>query len=182
MLPMAGGHNLMNAMCALSVCIQDGIPFEDAVAALKTLPGVSGRLERFHHEGVDVIIDYAHTPDALQQVLDILKTQSSSRLISVFGCGGDRDQAKRAVMGRVSSERSDLTILTNDNPRSEEPNAILRDIQLGMVDGHANELIPDRYDAICHAIDIAESGDVVLIAGKGHETTQEMGENDYSLQ
>jgi UDP-N-acetylmuramoyl-L-alanyl-D-glutamate--2,6-diaminopimelate ligase len=174
-LPMVGRHNLMNALCAVAAAIEDGISPGEAVAALRSMPGVPGRLEHLTRDGIDIFIDYAHTPDALDQVLDILSRQSGGRLISVFGCGGDRDRGKRALMGHVSSDRADLTVLTADNPRSEDPNEIMREIRLGMKDGHPCVMIPDRFDAIRHALGEAAAGDVVLLAGKGHETTQEIG-------
>jgi len=174
-LPMGGRHNLMNAMCAIAACVEDGVPLGEAVAALHAMPGVPGRLERFRSEGVDVFIDYAHTPDALDQVLEILKDQSTGKVFSIFGCGGDRDRGKRQLMGRVSSRWAALTVQTTDNPRPEDPGRIIQDIKMGMNDGHACVTELDRFDAIQYALDSASSGDVILIAGKGHETSQEIG-------
>jgi len=123
--------------------------------------------------GIHVFVDYAHTDDALANVLETLREIAARRIITVFGCGGDRDRAKRPLMGGVAARGSDRIILTSDNPRSEDPLAILRDIRAGIPADAAVETIPDRETAIARALSLAAPGDMVLIAGKGHENYQE---------
>lgn len=120
------------------------------------------------------MVDYAHTDDALAKALGVLKGLPHRRLICVFGCGGDRDRSKRPLMGRAASTLADLVLLTSDNPRGEEPAAIISEILAGLADGTAHEVIQDRRAAIRRAIEVAGEGDIVLIAGKGHETYQEI--------
>jgi UDP-N-acetylmuramoyl-L-alanyl-D-glutamate--2,6-diaminopimelate ligase len=150
--------------------------FGDAVRALERLPEVPGRMQRLGGEGAPlVVIDYAHSPDALENVLRALRPEAEARggaLVAVFGAGGDRDRAKRAPMGEVAARLADRVVLTSDNPRSEDPDAILRAIASGMRGAFVQE--PDRARAIEGAVAAAGAADVVLIAGKGHETTQEI--------
>jgi UDP-N-acetylmuramyl tripeptide synthase len=152
--------------------------FTAAMAALERLPDVPGRMQRLGGAGAPlVVIDYAHSPDALDKVLQALRPVADARggrLVAVFGAGGERDRAKRAPMGAIVSRLADRIVLTSDNPRGEDPMAILHDVQAGVGVGVAHELEPDRARAIASAIAGAAAADVVLLAGKGHETTQEV--------
>ena len=157
------------------VCL--GIPLAKAAEALESAPGVKGRVEVVPTDGTDytVLIDYAHTPDGLENVLSSVRGFCKGRVISVFGCGGDRDPIKRPIMGRIGTELSDLAIITSDNPRTEDPEAIIRDIIPGADQaGKAYEVVVDRREAIRRAMDIAKKDDIIVLAGKGHETYQEI--------
>ncbi|MCX7819383.1 MAG: UDP-N-acetylmuramoyl-L-alanyl-D-glutamate--2,6-diaminopimelate ligase [Kiritimatiellae bacterium] len=173
-LAVLGRFNVSNALAALAAAGARGVPVSTMVAALEQFRGAPGRLERIPCDrGFEVFVDYAHTGDALANVLTTLRAVTRRRLIVVFGCGGDRDRAKRPVMGRVAAELADHVILTSDNPRSEDPRAIIEEILAGMPPGTRREMIPDREEAIARAIELARPGDMVLIAGKGHENYQE---------
>lgn len=173
-LPLPGVHNVYNALAALGIALKLGADPVLALQGLGSAPQVPGRLEVVPNKGeISVFVDYAHTPDALQNVLKSLRSVSKGRLITIFGCGGDRDKGKRPEMGRVASEMSDIVIVTSDNPRTEDPIQIINEILAG-TDNNAISFI-NREDAIKAGIEEARSGDVVLIAGKGHETTQEIG-------
>ncbi|MBS7153227.1 MAG: UDP-N-acetylmuramoyl-L-alanyl-D-glutamate--2,6-diaminopimelate ligase, partial [Akkermansia sp.] len=181
-VPLIGKFNMYNSLAALAAVICAGIPVRDAIASLQNIPQVPGRLELFTHPGgAQIFIDYAHTPDALENVCKTLKELCSRRLITVFGCGGNRDKGKRPLMGAVAARLSDACIVTSDNPRSEEPLSIINQITAGMPEGRY-AIIPDRARAIATAIDQARLGDIVLIAGKGHENYQELstGRIDFS--
>ncbi len=171
-----GRFNLANALGVLGCLVARGLPFERAAALLEKLPAVPGRMQRLGGEGAPlVVVDYAHTPDALDKALQTLKPVAASRggrLVAVFGAGGDRDPAKRVAMGAVSARLADRIVLTSDNPRSEDPLAIMAAIARGIPVSHVAE--PDRGRAIALAIGAAAPQDVVLIAGKGHERTQEI--------
>lgn len=176
-LPIVGRFNIYNALAALGVALVMNIPLASAAEALASFPGVPGRFELIR-QGQDfaVIVDYAHTPDALENVLRTAREFSTGKLIVVFGCGGDRDRAKRPKMGRVAAELADVVIVTSDNPRGEDPDAIITDILSGI--GSHNVLLviePDRSKAIAAAIGMAQRGDTVVVAGKGHETYQIIG-------
>ena len=179
--PLVGRFNVSNIMTAFGVGIALGFDTAEIVASLEQSPQVPGRLERV--EGpqgceVAVFVDYAHTPDALQKALDSLRSLTTGRLIVVFGCGGDRDAAKRSIMGRVALD-ADLAIVTSDNPRTEDPAAIIEDIVSGMGDAGGRgryRVEPDRAAAIAAAIAEAHPGDSVLVAGKGHEDYQILGD------
>ena len=148
---------------------------------LADAPQVPGRLELVGSaDGVTVYVDYAHTPDALENVCKTLREMEPRRLVTVFGCGGDRDREKRPLMGKAASSLSDWTIVTSDNPRSEDPEAIIRDAQAGMT-GKAHEAVVDRGEAIRHAVVDGWKGDVVLIAGKGHEDYQQFADRTISF-
>ncbi|MDA8130200.1 MAG: UDP-N-acetylmuramoyl-L-alanyl-D-glutamate--2,6-diaminopimelate ligase [Elusimicrobia bacterium] len=173
-LRLLGRHNVYNALAAIAAAVAAGIPAEEAAAAAGRLLNVPGRLQRVE-EGQDftVFVDYAHTAAALQSVLEGLRQLPRGRIITVFGCGGDRDRTKRAPMGRAVCSLSDLAIITSDNPRSEDPLAILAEIEEGVAGEFSNyQVVPDRAEAIRLAVSRASSGDIVLIAGKGHETYQ----------
>jgi UDP-N-acetylmuramyl-tripeptide synthetase len=149
-----------------------GIDDDPIARGLEAVDGVPGRFEAVDEgQPFTVLVDYAHTPDSLENVLTTARELTSGRLICVFGCGGDRDREKRPIMGRIAAELSDVPIVTSDNPRSEDPGAIIDEIVAG-IDGDA-EIIQDRRSAIAHAIETAEPGDVVVIAGKGHEQGQQ---------
>ena len=181
-----GRYNAYNLLGTLAVLLAGGIPLKRAVAALSAVKPVPGRLQRLGGGAQPlVIVDYAHTPDALKQVLttlrELLGTQSQvtnhkSRLFCVFGCGGDRDRGKRPLMGKVAARLADRLVVTSDNPRSEDPRAIIDEIMEG-IEGKSGAVVadPDRRSAIQRAVEEARRGDVVLIAGKGHESYQEIG-------
>jgi UDP-N-acetylmuramoyl-L-alanyl-D-glutamate--2,6-diaminopimelate ligase len=177
--PLPGEFNLANLAAAVTAVVLAGEDFPAVLEAIARLRPVPGRMQAIPNElGLQVIVDYAHTPDALEQVLAALKAHVSGDLVTVFGCGGDRDRAKRQVMGRLASLLSDRVILTSDNPRSEDPAAILADIATGCSGNYA--LVPDRAEAIARAIGEARPGDCVVIAGKGHEQYQIIeGERRY---
>ncbi len=179
--PMIGKHNVYNILAAFACGLVEGISVPLIVKGLQLLAHVPGRLERvINDRNLDIFIDYAHTDDGLKNVLESLKKIEHNSLIVVFGCGGDRDRTKRSRMGRVAEELSDMAIVTSDNPRSEEPMDIIREIEGGM--GQKNyEVYPDRQDAIIRAINIATPGDIVLLAGKGHETYQILKDETIDL-
>jgi UDP-N-acetylmuramoyl-L-alanyl-D-glutamate--2,6-diaminopimelate ligase len=172
-LPLIGKFNIYNSLAALGAATALGVPLRAAVLALATAPAVPGRLELVPAKrNFQVFVDYAHTDDALHNVLRTLRELNPHRLIVVFGCGGDRDRAKRPLMGRAAEQWSDHAIVTSDNPRTENPAAITRDIEKGF-QNQKYEVILDRRAAIERAIELAGSRDIVLIAGKGHEDYQE---------
>jgi UDP-N-acetylmuramoyl-L-alanyl-D-glutamate--2,6-diaminopimelate ligase len=173
--PLVGRFNVQNVLAALTAGIALGLPGDVLVRGLGSLRGVPGRLERVvAGQDFTVLVDYAHTDDALKNVLETVRELRPRRLITVFGCGGDRDRTKRPLMGAVASRLSDVVILTSDNPRSEPPEAILEEIRRGVPPSRAGDtyVIADRRDAIAKALEMGREGVVVLIAGKGHETYQ----------
>lgn len=173
--PLVGEHNLYNLMAAATACSRLGISDEAIRDGIASLFRVPGRFEKVDiQKSFTVIVDYAHTPDALENVLRLSRKLANGRVICVFGCGGDRDRSKRPVMGRLAVEMADLALVTSDNPRSEDPERILYEIRSGFPPHRRNfELIVDRRRAIARALEVAKEGDLVLIAGKGHETYQE---------
>jgi UDP-N-acetylmuramoyl-L-alanyl-D-glutamate--2,6-diaminopimelate ligase len=172
-LPLIGDFQASNALVAAALCMATGSDEARVMAALARLQGVPGRLEKVGEvNNAPVLVDYAHKPAALATVLDMLKPYASGRLINVFGCGGDRDPGKRPMMGRISADRADITIVTDDNPRTEQPESIRKAI-LAAAPG-ARE-IGDRAEAIQTAVAMLKSGDVLVIAGKGHEEGQIVG-------
>jgi UDP-N-acetylmuramoyl-L-alanyl-D-glutamate--2,6-diaminopimelate ligase len=172
---LLGGFNVDNVLAVLAVLLGSGVPLQRAVAALPGLVAPPGRLEVITaHEAPLVVVDYAHTPDAMEKALQVLRRHCEGRLIAVFGCGGDRDRGKRPLMGAVAARLADEVILTDDNPRSESGDAIIADILAGV--GAAAALVErDRRAAIRTAISAARRGDLVLVAGKGHESVQIVG-------
>jgi len=172
-LPLIGDVNVHNALGAVAVGLTLGVPLQALATCLADLPQVPGRLEVISHDPT-VLRDYAHTPDAIERSLAAIKPFTDGRLILVFGCGGDRDSGKRAEMGHAAEEGADVVIITNDNPRTEDPEQILDDIETGMTPGK-HIRITKRKAAIKRALDEARDGDVVLLAGKGHETYQIVG-------
>ncbi len=183
-LPIPGKFTVYNALTVLGIAKQMGISLEEASGALKTAQGVKGRVEVVPTPGMpySVLIDYAHTPDGLENVLSSVKDFCKGRLIAVFGCGGDRDPMKRPIMGCIGVENSDIAIITSDNPRTEEPMAIIEDILKG-VNPELGEYIvmEDRRKAIRYAMDIAKKDDIIVLVGKGHETYQEINGHKYHL-
>jgi UDP-N-acetylmuramoyl-L-alanyl-D-glutamate--2,6-diaminopimelate ligase len=174
-LKLRGRFNVENALGALAAARLLGVDEEAIVRGLEAVPGVPGRFESVDEgQPFEVVVDYSHTPDSLENVLRAARELAEGRVICVFGCGGDRDRGKRPVMGGIASRLADVPIVTSDNPRSEEPEAIIEEIVVGMEPGA--EIDPDRRSAIAHAIELAEPGDVVVIAGKGHEQGQEFKE------
>lgn len=172
---LIGKFNVYNALAAASTVALTGIKPEMALLALEGVKSVSGRLEKVYNGEFSIYIDYAHTPDGLKKVLLALNKNKSGKLICVFGCGGNRDVGKRALMGSVSAEHSDFTIITSDNPRFEEPMFIINEIEKGVLIKSKNYVaIEDRIDAIKYAIDAAKKDDIILIAGKGAEAYQEI--------
>lgn len=173
-LPLAGEFNVSNALVAAGCALSLGLDLELVAAGLSTAPQVPGRLERVD-EGQDytVLVDYAHTPDALEKAISAVRRVTPGRVITVFGCGGDRDPDKRALMGEVAGRLSDIAVLTSDNPRSEDPVGIILQVKDGMYASSAEIRVEvDRQSAIASAIRSARAGDAVLIAGKGHEDYQ----------
>ena len=174
-LPSIGRHNVLNALSAFAAARALGVQASDIIDGLQNMDHVPGRLEPVANpSGKTVLVDYAHTPDALRAVLDSLRSLTRGRVITVFGCGGNRDPGKRPEMGAAAAQGSDWVFVTSDNPRHEDPNAIIASIISGIDGPHTVE--PDREKAIHAAILSAKSGDIVLIAGKGHETTQIIGD------
>ena len=175
-LGIPGGFSVYNALCTLACADVLGIGLRQAAAALSHAPGVKGRVEPVDHAGPGtVLIDYAHTPNALENVLSALRDFTPGRLICLFGCGGDRDRGKRAVMGSIAASMADYVVITSDNPRTEEPAAIISDILKGLEGFSTPRLVePDRETAIGLALNLLKEGDTLVLAGKGHETTQEI--------
>jgi UDP-N-acetylmuramoyl-L-alanyl-D-glutamate--2,6-diaminopimelate ligase len=177
--PLLGRFNAYNLLAALAVLLVRGTPLAEAAAALAACTTVPGRVEAFGGGAAAplVVVDYAHTPQALAQVLTALRAHTAGRLVCVFGCGGDRDRGKRPLMGRAAAELADAAILTDDNPRSENPQAIADDILAGVPAALRGKLLVEhsRARAITRAVRGAGAGDVVLVAGKGHEDYQIYG-------
>ncbi len=171
---LLGDFNVENALVALGAAVLSGIPLAAAAGRLAETDAPPGRLEAVVREPFPVLLDYAHTPDALARVLETLRPLVAGRLIVVFGAGGDRDRAKRPRMGRAAAEGADLPIVTSDNPRTEDPAAIIEEIRAGM-GGREHLALVDRREAIARALELARPGDLVLLAGKGHEPYQEIG-------
>jgi UDP-N-acetylmuramoyl-L-alanyl-D-glutamate--2,6-diaminopimelate ligase len=173
---LVGAFNAENLLATLGVLLGWRVPLQKAIAAVAACHAPPGRMEVFGGGAHPVaIVDYAHTPDALAKLLDAARAHARGRLVCVFGCGGDRDAGKRPQMGAIAEEVADLVVLTSDNPRSEDPQAIIEQVAAGMRDRAAATVIPDRAEAIRQALAEAEPGDVVVIAGKGHEDYQIVG-------
>ncbi len=176
-LPLIGDFNIANALAAAGAASAMGVTPTNIAERLSSMPQVPGRLEIISEEPT-VLRDYAHTPDALERALDAVRPFTTGRLIVVFGCGGDRDRGKRPEMGHIAQEKADVAIATSDNPRTEDPERILDDVEAGMIAGR-HERIEDRREAIARAVHMAADGDVVVLAGKGHETYQIRGTVKY---
>ncbi len=183
-VPIPGRFTVYNTLTVLGIARQLGIRLADAAQVLKTVQGVKGRIEVVPTPGKEytVLIDYAHTPDGLENVLTSVRDFCKGRLIAVFGCGGDRDPIKRPIMGRIGVQLSDLAVITSDNPRTEEPMAIIRDILEGVKEEYGPyTVVEDRKTAIRYAMDIAKKDDIIVLAGKGHETYQDIGGHKLHL-
>lgn len=172
--PIPGRFSVYNSLCAAAVALALGIDFDKVLAAISKSNGVKGRIEVVPCDrDFTIIIDYAHSPDGLENIITSLKEIAKGRVVTVFGCGGDRDKTKRPKMGRIAAELSDFCVVTSDNPRSENPSEIIKDILVGMegIDT-PYEVVELRRDAIAYAINHAKKDDIILLAGKGHETYQ----------
>ncbi|MCG2726475.1 MAG: hypothetical protein L6420_09560 [Elusimicrobia bacterium] len=174
-LKLPGRYNIYNALCAAATAYSLNIKMSDFIKGIEAIKNVPGRFEKISsNQSFDVFVDYAHTEAALENVLSNLIYLPHKRVITVFGCGGDRDRGKRAPMGIITCSLSNIVIITNDNPRKEKPARIFKDIEKGLKEKKLKnyEIIPSRKKAINKAIKLAEEGDIVLIAGKGHEDYQ----------
>ena len=172
-----GGFSVYNSLCAIGAVCSLGFDFSDVVKAISDASTVKGRLELLKtNTEYGVIIDYAHTPDGLEKALNAVRGFTKGRVITLFGCGGDRDKTKRPKMGRMATDLSDIVVVTTDNPRTEDPDEIIKEILIGTVGSKAEVIsITDRSEAIAYALKIAKAGDTILLAGKGHETYQVIG-------
>ena len=176
-LPLFGDFNVQNILAVMAVLLNENVAFDDLLKRVSLVKAVAGRMEVFTNtKGADVVVDYAHTPDALEQSLMTLRKHYSGRLICIFGCGGDRDKDKRPIMGRIAEQLSDKVILVDDNPRYEDPEQIIADIQHGMTHLDKVNVIRDRSEAILSQLAQSTSNDVILLAGKGHESYQQLGD------
>jgi UDP-N-acetylmuramoyl-L-alanyl-D-glutamate--2,6-diaminopimelate ligase len=181
-LRLIGRYNISNALAAAASALALGCDFELLASVLNETGSVRGRLEEVANScGIKVFVDYAHTDDALSKVLSALREITEKRLITVFGCGGDRDRSKRPAMGRVAEQMSDVVIVTSDNPRSEAPEDIIKEIMGGITRSRDVFSITDRREAIHRAVELAEPGDTLLIAGKGHEAFQECAGRTFAF-
>jgi len=175
---LLGAFNVYNSLAVFSSLLAGGVPPAEVVAVMKKLNASPGRMEVVSQEPC-VIVDYAHTPDALENVLSTLSQLKKGRLGVVFGCGGDRDKTKRPMMGKIASEYADFIVITSDNPRSEEPGQIVEEIAQGLASANKAVKIIDRKEAIHHALKLADKEDIILIAGKGHEAYQQIGKERF---
>lgn len=172
-LSIPGIYNVYNALCSAAACLEEGISIEKVKEGLENVvvPGRCENVTKKYNLGFDVIVDYAHTPDGLENILNTAKDFTKGRLISVFGCGGDRDKTKRPIMGKIGSNLSDIAIITSDNPRTEEPMSIIDDVVSG-IDKDNYIVVENRKEAIKQAMKMAKKDDVIVVAGKGHEDYQ----------
>ena len=174
---LIGKHNVYNILSAVGAALSLDVSLDDVVRGVEVLQGVPGRFEQIDlGQDFTVVVDYAHTGDAIANILGVAREFTGGRILTVFGCGGDRDHGKRAEMGRIAVGLSDFTVITSDNPRTEDPEKIMDDIRAG-VPVHLREkgryvCVPERREAIGYSISLAESGDIVMVVGKGHEDYQ----------
>jgi len=183
-VPIPGKFTVYNSLTVLAIAAQLGIPMAETADALAHVQGVKGRVEVVPTPGMpfSVLIDYSHTPDSLENVLTSVRDFCKGKLICVFGCGGDRDPIKRPIMGQIGVRQSDIAIITSDNPRTEDPMAIIEDILKGVKKEYGEYIVmEDRRRAIRYAMDIAKKDDIIVLAGKGHETYQDIGGHKYHL-
>ena len=180
-VPIPGKFTVYNTLAVIAACYMLNLDKDVIIKTLKNTNGITGRFEIVENDkDINVIIDYAHTPDALENILNTVKEFAKGDIITVFGCGGDRDKIKRPLMGKISQKLSDICIITSDNPRNENPNLIIEDILSGLDKDIKNyKVIIDRKEAIEQAIKIAKKDDIIIIAGKGHENYQIIGKNKY---
>lgn len=180
-MQLVGKFSVYNVLASIGAALVSGIPLEQAIRSIESVKGVAGRFELIDAgQDFTVIVDYAHTPDSLENVLKTIKEFATGEVFVVVGCGGDRDRTKRPLMAKIASDYSEHPIFTSDNPRSEDPIQIIKEM-VGGVEGQAYEAIVDRKLAIRHAISLAKKNDVVLIAGKGHETYQQIGREKFDF-
>ncbi|THE14541.1 UDP-N-acetylmuramoyl-L-alanyl-D-glutamate--2,6-diaminopimelate ligase [Bacillus timonensis] len=178
---LIGQFSVYNVLAAVTTCIVSGIPISTIIRAIKKVKGVPGRFEIVNQgQNFTVIVDYAHTPDSLENVLKTVKQFAKGKINVIIGCGGDRDRSKRPIMAKIATEFADVPIFTSDNPRSEDPLEILKEMEAG-VEGKFYITIPDREKAIIYAISNASENDIIIIAGKGHETYQIIGNKTHSF-
>ena len=179
--PILGNFNVYNTLAAITTCILLGLSREDVIKRVQNLKSVSGRLDKVENDkNVNIIVDYAHTPDALLNILKSARLFTKNRIILVFGCGGNRDKAKRPIMGKIAQQNADISIITSDNPRFEKEMDIIEDILCGIDKTLDNYFVlQDREDSIKKAIELYEVGDLIIIAGKGHENYQIKGDKKY---
>lgn len=173
-IDLPGKTSAYNGLLALSMTRQAGIDKKYVIQGLQNMKGVPGRFQKVENvKDIDIIIDFAHTPDALENLLKVAEELKTKKMICVFGCGGNRDKEKRSIMGEIAGKYSEFCIITSDNPRFEEPNEIIKEIEKGIIKTTCKYVMePDRYQAISKAIDIYDKGDLIIIAGKGHEKYQ----------
>ena len=178
---MTGLFNISNVLGAIAICLTEGIAIDEIISAVQNYSGVKGRCEIIPTDkDFTVICDYAHTPDAIENVLKTLKPYAENRLICLFGCGGNRDSAKRPKMAVASAKYADKIIVTSDNPRNENPEEIIKEILTGLENSAVSyDVVTDRREAIYHALKIAEKGDIIVLAGKGHEDYQILENNRH---
>jgi UDP-N-acetylmuramoyl-L-alanyl-D-glutamate--2,6-diaminopimelate ligase len=179
-MKMVGSFNVANITGVIAVCLVEGIPFENIKPSAENCSGVKGRCEVIPtNRDFSVICDYAHTPDAIENILSSVKEYTTGRLICLFGCGGNRDKTKRPLMCKSALKYADKLIITSDNPRDEEPQDIINDILQGLEGETAipYDVVIDRIEAIHHAVKTAQSGDIIVLAGKGHEDYQVLKNN-----
>lgn len=178
---MVGKFSVYNVLAAVSACLASNIDLETIISAVEMMEGVRGRFELVDNgQDFTVIVDYAHTPDSLENVLQTIKQFADGKVFCIVGCGGDRDKTKRPIMAEIAASNSDVAIFTSDNPRSEDPREILRDMEEGVPKRNFHSII-NREEAIFFAVERAKQGDVILIAGKGHETYQQIGDTKYDF-
>ena len=174
---ISGLCNVYNTLAAIGAAHAEGVDEATIDKAIQTFHSVPGRFELVE-AGQDfaIVVDYSHTPDSLQKALETARAMKPNRIIAVFGCGGDRDKTKRPIMGRIGAELADIPIVTSDNPRSENPETIVSEVEAGVKEGlkpgQHHEVIVNRRDAIYRAVELAQTNDIIVIAGKGHETYQ----------
>lgn len=176
-IPIPGKFTVYNALCAATVAMLCGVSWEDIIEGLATMNGVAGRIEALPTYGrpFDVYLDYAHTPDALENVIKTVREIAKGRIVTLFGCGGDRDNSKRGTMGKIAGELSDFLVVTSDNPRTENPAAIIEMVMQGVRETDCPYvMIENRYEAIEYALSNAKEHDIIILAGKGHEDYQEI--------
>lgn len=182
-IAIPGKFSVSNAICAIGATLSLGIDLDTVIEGIEKATGVTGRVEVVPvNKDYTVIIDYAHTPDGLENIIKTVKEFAEGRVITLFGCGGDRDATKRPIMGEIAGNLSDFSIITSDNPRTENPVAIINDIEKGMKNTKGEYIvIPDRREAIGYALDNARKGDVIILAGKGQETYQIIGKEKHDF-
>jgi len=173
---LGGSFNYLNTVSAIAGMLALRFAIDEILRVLPQVRPVPGRFEAVsNHSGIGILVDYAHTPDALEKLLEAARPLTKGRVLTVFGCGGDRDRSKRPLMARAASERSDVTVVTSDNPRTEDPQSIVDEVLTGIAPGRDAVAVLDRREAVAHAVKMAQPGDVVVIAGKGHENYQILG-------